>query len=126
MTGGAASGVQAPSARELGRRHGQRNDVELGDQVLGERVGERSHVVHRGEAADAALQIDQAGTDLLTSTLSAQVIETLDKNPRSSIYGYLIRRHGLYTWGRDLQEARRHVEILEFLLECLGRELSQN
>ena len=36
-------------------------------------------------------------------------------------YGYLIRRHGLYTWGRDLNEARRHVEVLEFLLEVLGR-----
>lgn len=39
-------------------------------------------------------------------------------------HGYLIRRHGLYTWGRDLAEARRHVEILEFLLECEGRRLS--
>lgn len=33
----------------------------------------------------------------------------------------LLRRHGLYTWGRDLKEAKRHVEILEFLLEALGR-----
>ena len=33
----------------------------------------------------------------------------------------LLRCHGLYTWGRDLQEAKRHVEILEFLLEALGR-----
>ena len=39
-------------------------------------------------------------------------------------YGFLIRRHGLYTWGRDLNEARRHVEILEFLLEVVGRRLS--
>ncbi|MCA9122718.1 MAG: methylthioribulose 1-phosphate dehydratase [Planctomycetales bacterium] len=38
-------------------------------------------------------------------------------------YGYLIRRHGLYTWGRDLDEARRHIEILEFLLECEARRL---
>jgi methylthioribulose-1-phosphate dehydratase len=37
-------------------------------------------------------------------------------------HGVLLRRHGLYTWGRDLQEARRHVEILEFLLEVVGRE----
>lgn len=29
------------------------------------------------------------------------------------------RGHGLYTWGRDLDEARRHVEILEFLFEVL-------
>jgi methylthioribulose-1-phosphate dehydratase len=39
-------------------------------------------------------------------------------------HGFLIRRHGLYTWGRDLHEARRHVEIYEFLFEVLGRELS--
>ena len=38
-------------------------------------------------------------------------------------HGYLIRRHGLYTWGRDLDEARRHIEIFEFLFECVGRRL---
>ena len=27
----------------------------------------------------------------------------------------------LYTWGRDLTEAKRHVEILEFLMEVIGR-----
>jgi methylthioribulose-1-phosphate dehydratase len=36
-------------------------------------------------------------------------------------HGVLLRRHGLYTWGRDLTEAKRHVEILEFLLEVIGR-----
>jgi len=38
-----------------------------------------------------------------------------------NIHGFLIRRHGLYTWGKDLDEAARHVEILEFLLESVGR-----
>jgi methylthioribulose-1-phosphate dehydratase len=37
-------------------------------------------------------------------------------------HGFLIRRHGLYTWGRDLAEAQRHVEILEFLFEVMGRK----
>ena len=37
-------------------------------------------------------------------------------------HGFLIRRHGLYTWGRDLAEAKRHVEILEFLFEVMGRK----
>jgi methylthioribulose-1-phosphate dehydratase len=37
-------------------------------------------------------------------------------------HGFLIRRHGLYTWGRDLAKARRHVEILEFLFEVMGRK----
>jgi methylthioribulose-1-phosphate dehydratase len=33
----------------------------------------------------------------------------------------LLKAHGLYTWGADVAEARRHVEILEFLLEVLTR-----
>lgn len=32
--------------------------------------------------------------------------------------GYLIRGHGLYSWGESVFEARRHIEALEFLLEC--------
>lgn len=39
-----------------------------------------------------------------------------------SAHGFLIRRHGLYTWGRDLAGAKRHVEILEFLFEVIGRK----
>jgi methylthioribulose-1-phosphate dehydratase len=37
-------------------------------------------------------------------------------------HAFLIRRHGLYTWGRDLAEAKRQVEILEFLFEVMGRK----
>ena len=37
-------------------------------------------------------------------------------------HGFLLRGHGLYTWGRDLAEAKRHVEVLEFLLEVTGRK----
>lgn len=32
-------------------------------------------------------------------------------------YGLLIAGHGLYAWGDSLQQARRHLEVLEFLLE---------
>ncbi|MCC7426198.1 MAG: methylthioribulose 1-phosphate dehydratase [Alphaproteobacteria bacterium] len=31
---------------------------------------------------------------------------------------YLIRGHGVYVWGRDMAEAMRHMEGLEFLLAC--------
>jgi len=41
-----------------------------------------------------------------------------------SVHGFLIRRHGLYTWGKDLPEAKRHIEVLEFLLEAVGRSRS--
>lgn len=36
-------------------------------------------------------------------------------------HGLLIRRHGLYTWGRDMGELKRHLEVLEFLLEVVWR-----
>lgn len=37
-------------------------------------------------------------------------------------YGLLIAGHGLYAWGHSLSQARRHLEILEFLLEQHWRQ----
>ncbi|MCC8361946.1 methylthioribulose 1-phosphate dehydratase [Lysobacter sp. A6] len=48
-------------------------------------------------------------------TLAAQVDCLLDRQP---MWGYLIDGHGLYAWGRDMAEARRHLEAFEFLLDC--------
>ncbi|MFC3552219.1 methylthioribulose 1-phosphate dehydratase [Lysobacter cavernae] len=48
-------------------------------------------------------------------TLAAQVDALLD---RQCMWGYLIDGHGLYAWGRDMAEARRHLEAFEFLLAC--------
>jgi methylthioribulose-1-phosphate dehydratase len=48
-------------------------------------------------------------------TLAAQVDALLD---RQCMWGYLIDGHGLYAWGRDMAEARRHLEAFEFLLGC--------
>ncbi|NJK84508.1 MAG: hypothetical protein HC912_12670 [Saprospiraceae bacterium] len=30
-----------------------------------------------------------------------------------------VGRHGLYTWGSTLEEAKRKIEVLEFLMECM-------
>jgi methylthioribulose-1-phosphate dehydratase len=49
------------------------------------------------------------------ATLAAQVDCLLDQRP---MWGYLIDGHGLYAWGRDMAEARRHLEAFEFLLGC--------
>ena len=40
---------------------------------------------------------------------------------RPPFHGFLLAGHGLYTWGRDLAEARRHIEIHEFLFEVVAR-----
>jgi methylthioribulose-1-phosphate dehydratase len=56
--------------------------------------------------------------------LAEKVRAAMQSAHESPQHGYIIRRHGIYTWGQDLDEAFRHIEILEFLLECIGR--SQN
>jgi methylthioribulose-1-phosphate dehydratase len=48
-------------------------------------------------------------------TLAAQVDVLLDTG---SLWGYLIDGHGLYAWGKDMSEARRHLDAFEFLLSC--------
>ena len=48
-------------------------------------------------------------------TLAAQVEALLD---RQKLWGYLIDGHGLYAWGRDMAEARHHLEAFEFLFHC--------
>jgi methylthioribulose-1-phosphate dehydratase len=50
----------------------------------------------------------------------AETVSTL-LNEHPSAHGFLIRRHGLYAWGDNLAQAKRHVEILEFLMETIGR-----
>ena len=52
--------------------------------------------------------------------LSAKLDGILVEHP--DIHGVLLRGHGIYTWGADVSEARRHVEILEFLLEVIGQD----
>ena len=52
-------------------------------------------------------------------TLSHVIENTLRENPAA--HGVYLRRHGLYTWGESIAEAKRHVEIFEFLFEVLGR-----
>jgi methylthioribulose-1-phosphate dehydratase len=51
--------------------------------------------------------------------MSRDVKAALARHPEA--HGLLLRGHGLYTWGRDLEQARRHVEVLEFLFEVEGR-----
>src|SRR5215207_4675980 len=42
-------------------------------------------------------------------------------NEHKAAHGFLLRRHGLYSWGETLAQAKRHIEIFEFLLEAMGR-----
>ncbi|BAN49466.1 methylthioribulose 1-phosphate dehydratase [Metapseudomonas resinovorans] len=54
--------------------------------------------------------------------LAAKVQPWLDEHP--DCVGYLIRGHGLYTWGPRMSDALRQVEAFEFLFECELKMLS--
>ncbi|MBO9664132.1 methylthioribulose 1-phosphate dehydratase [Dokdonella sp.] len=50
------------------------------------------------------------------AVLVAQVDAWLDAG--KPLHGYLIDGHGIYTWGLDMGETKRHLEAFEFLLAC--------
>lgn len=48
--------------------------------------------------------------------LASKVQPWLEAHP--DCVGYLIRGHGLYTWGARMSDALRQIEAFEFLFEC--------
>jgi methylthioribulose-1-phosphate dehydratase len=48
--------------------------------------------------------------------LAEQVRQRWQQQPLN--WGLLVRGHGLYVWGRNLDEAKRHLEGWEFLINC--------
>jgi len=62
------------------------------------------------------VDIPVLGNDQDIRQLAIQVDAHLRANP--AMIGYLIRGHGLYTWGRTIGDAMRHIEALEFMFEC--------
>jgi methylthioribulose-1-phosphate dehydratase len=56
------------------------------------------------------------------AVLAQELRATLQAHPQA--HGALLSRHGLYTWGQSVAEARRHLEALEFLFEVEWRRLN--
>lgn len=55
-----------------------------------------------------------------TAALAAEIERRLGSAPE--IPAYLLAGHGIYAWGRTMDEARRHLEGIEFLLACTLEE----
>jgi methylthioribulose-1-phosphate dehydratase len=64
--------------------------------------------------AKISLPVFSNSQDMLT--LSRRVEQSLSR--KQSCYGFLLAGHGLYVWGKDLTEAKRHLEVFEYLLQC--------
>jgi methylthioribulose-1-phosphate dehydratase len=68
------------------------------------------------ETHETALRVPVFANDQDIRQLAARVDDLMNREP--GIAGYLIEGHGLYTWGVDVEAARRHMEAFEFLFEC--------
>ena len=66
---------------------------------------------HEGE-----VQVPIFDNDQDIARLAAKVQPWLEAHPEC--VGYLIRGHGLYSWGAQMSDALRQVEAFEFLFEC--------
>jgi methylthioribulose-1-phosphate dehydratase len=53
--------------------------------------------------------------------LSEMTVEVLRAQP--AVHGILFRKHGLYSWGKNVEEAVQNIEIFELLFEVHGRQL---
>jgi methylthioribulose-1-phosphate dehydratase len=65
---------------------------------------------------DAAMQLPVFPNTQEMPELMTRVDAWLDSG--KPLHAYLIDGHGIYTWGRDMAETRRHLEALEFMLAC--------
>ena len=70
---------------------------------------------HGNDTHEAAIDVPVLPNTQDMPFLAAQVEKLLDTQ---CLWGYLIDGHGLYAWGRDMTEARRHLDAFEFLFAC--------
>lgn len=107
---GAVLHTHGPASTVLGLRHAGQDRVVLeGYELLKAFAGVATHAIR------LTFPILENTQDI--AALADEVPARLDGAP-PPCFGYLIRGHGTYVWGRDLDEARRHLEALEYLAAC--------
>lgn len=90
----------------LSMRHAHDGGIEIrGYELLKAFSGIKTH--------DTAIRIPIVANSQDMSALCTSIAPAFAE---TAFWGYLIAGHGLYTWGRDVEEARRHLDAFEFLL----------
>ncbi len=78
---------------------------------------EMQKAIARVTTHEAAIRLPIFPNDQDVPRLAELIDSELGGDER--VHGYLLEGHGLYTWGQCAREAARHVEAIEFLLECI-------
>jgi len=73
------------------------------------------HATHEG-SVDLPVLPNTQDMPLLAARVEALMVSAEDDH--LPVPGYLIEGHGLYAWGRDISEAMRHLEAIEFMIGC--------
>ncbi|HET7269364.1 MAG TPA: methylthioribulose 1-phosphate dehydratase [Oleiagrimonas sp.] len=77
---------------------------------------ELQKAIHGIDSHDVTLELPVFPNSQHMPELAACVEAWLDAG--KPLHAYLIEGHGLYAWGRDMDEARRHLDAIDFLLSC--------
>ena len=103
---GAVLHTHSPIATVLSKQYEAHGGIEIsGWEMLKGLEGINTH--------EASINIP-----VISNSQSMQVlVEAITPKLNSSPHGFLVAGHGLYTWGDNLEQAKRHTEILEYLLE---------
>lgn len=110
---GAIVHVHSVAATVLSRADAGRGAVEL--------HGFEMHKSLRGITThESSVRLPVFANDQDTVALAGRVEAALGAEP--AVPGYLLAGHGLYAWGATMDDARRHLEGLEFLLQCALEE----
>ena len=102
--------THSPQATVLSLHHAQAGLFGLqGYEMLKAFAGITTHATR--------LQLPILANDQNMERLAARAIPAIQATDACAP-GLLISGHGLYAWGCDVAEARRHVEAFEFLFAC--------
>ncbi len=101
--------VHSVSATVLSRADEEQGYVELdGFEMHKALTGFTTH--------ESMVRLPIFANDQDTAALAARIEAELEPDP--PVPGYLLAGHGLYVWGATMDDARRHLEGIEFLLAC--------
>lgn len=104
---GAIAHTHSVASTVLSRRHAARGALELHGFEMAKALP--GHTTH-----EAVVRLPIADNDQDTARLARAITPRLDR----AVPAYLVAGHGLTVWGPDVASARRHLDALEFLLEC--------
>ncbi len=102
------------SAVALSRRHAGRGEIAFEGWEM--QKGVRGIATHESRIVLPIFANDQ-DTDRMARAVSAAM-----PSWTQPVFGYLIAGHGLYAWGRDAREAKRHIETYVHLLDLTLEE----